>query len=218
MRIVLAEDSTLLREGLVGLLERSGHELSGVVDNATALVETVDRVALSTNPPDLVITDVRMPPNKLNDGLEAAIEIRRAHPDIALLVLSQYVADAYALKLLRNTRGRVGYLLKDRVGRIPDFMRSLEVIVSGGVVIDPEMVQHLLSDSASHEPLARLTPRETEVLAKMAEGKSNGEIAATLFVSDAAVAKHIGSIFAKLGLEPDDGHRRVRAVLAYLNV
>ncbi len=215
---MLAEDSTLLREGLVGLLERSGHELSGVVDNATALVETVDRVALSTNPPDLVITDVRMPPNHLNDGLEAAIEIRRAHPNIPLLVLSQYVADAYALKLLRNTRGGVGYLLKDRVGRIPDFMRSLDVIVSGGVVIDPEMVQHLLSDSRSHEPLARLTPRETEVLAKMAEGKSNREIAATLFVSDAAVAKHIGSIFAKLDLELDDGHRRVRAVLAYLNV
>jgi len=214
---VLAEDSTLLREGLVGLLERSGHEVSEAVDNATALVETVDRAVRSSNPPDLVITDVRMPPNNLNDGLEAALEIRRTHPNIALLVLSQYVADAYALQLLKNTRGGIGYLLKDRVGRIPDFMRSLDVIVSGGVVIDPEMVQHLFSESRAQGPLAMLTSREREVLAKMAEGKSNGEIAALLVVSEAAVSKHIGNIFAKLGLEPDDGHRRVRAVLAYLH-
>ena len=216
MRIILAEDSALLREGLVGLLERFGHEVAAAVVDAPALVAAVTAAAASGTPPDLVITDVRMPPGNLDDGLRAAVELRGAIPGLPVLVLSQYVADAYAAQLLAGTDGGVGYLLKDRIGRVADFMQSIEVVARGGVIIDPEMVRHLLGRARETGPLARLTPREREVLASMAEGRTNAEIAAVLVVSDAAIAKHIGNIFAKLNLAPEDGHRRVLAVLAHL--
>ena len=216
MRIILAEDSALLREGLVGLLERFGHEVAAAVADAPALVAAVTAAAASGTPPDLVITDVRMPPGNLDDGLRAAVELRGAIPGLPVLVLSQYVADAYAAQLLAGTDGGVGYLLKDRIGRVADFMQSIEVVARGRVIIDPEMVRHLLGRARETGPLARLTPREREVLASMAEGRTNAEIAAVLVVSDAAIAKHIGNIFAKLNLAPADGHRRVLAVLAHL--
>ena len=215
MRIVLAEDSILLREGLVGLLERVGHEVAHVTDNADELVRLVLADGAHGKLPDLVITDVRMPPRLQNDGIDAAVELRRHHPALPVVLLSQYVADAYARDLLAGSSGGIGYLLKDRVGRVSDVMASLEVVAAGGTVIDPQIVRTLLDRSSS--PLGTLTPREREVLALMAEGRSNQEIAERLVVSDAAVAKHIGNVFAKLGLTVDDaGHRRVRAVLAYL--
>jgi DNA-binding NarL/FixJ family response regulator len=165
--------------------------------------------------PDLVITDVRMPPRLQNDGIDAVVELRRHHPALPVVLLSQYVADAYARDLLAGSSGGIGYLLKDRIGRVSDVMTSLEVVAAGGTVIDPQIVRSLLDRSSS--PLDALTPREREVLALMAEGRANPEIARRLVVSDAAVAKHIGNVFAKLGLATDDaGHRRVRAVLAYL--
>lgn len=218
MRIILAEDSALLREGLVGLLERFGHEVMASVGDATALVEVVTAAVAANDAPDLVVTDVRMPPGDSDDGLRAAIALREKHPGLPMLVLSQYVADAYAAQLLGSTEGGVGYLLKDRVGRIADFMQSLELVANGGVVIDPDMVRHLLGRSRQHSPVDTLTAREREVLTRMAEGKGNTEIASTLVVTEAAVAKHIGNIFAKLGLIPESGHRRVLAVLAYLQL
>ncbi|MEU4365243.1 response regulator transcription factor [Promicromonospora sp. NPDC023987] len=215
MRIVLAEDSILLREGLVGLLERVGHEVAHVTDDADELVRLVLADGAHGELPDLVITDVRMPPRLQNDGIDAAAELRRHHPALPVVLLSQYVADAYARDLLSGSSGGIGYLLKDRIGRVSDVMASLEVVAAGGTVIDPQIVRSLLDRSSS--PLGTLTPREREVLALMAEGRSNPEIAERLVVSDAAVAKHIGNVFAKLGLTVDDaGHRRVRAVLAYL--
>lgn len=213
MRIVLAEDSTLLREGLVGLLERFGHEVSAVAD-ATALTATVTRAVASGTAPDIVITDVRMPPGNTDDGLRAALDLRARFVGLPVLVLSQYVANAYAAQLLESAEGGVGYLLKDRVGRVSDFMRSVDVVAGGGVVIDPDMVGHLIGRSRG--PLSRLSAREREVLARMAEGGANAEIASTLTISEAAVAKHIGNIFAKLDLPPASGHRRVLAVLAHL--
>jgi DNA-binding NarL/FixJ family response regulator len=215
MRIVLAEDSILLRDGLVGLLERVGHEVVHVTDNADELVRLVLADGAHGELPDLVITDVRMPPRLQNDGIDAAVELRRHHPALPVVLLSQYVADAYARDLLAGSSGGIGYLLKDRIGRVSDVMTSLEVVAAGGTVIDPQIVRSLLDRSSS--PLDTLTPREREVLALMAEGRANPEIARRLVVSDAAVAKHIGNVFAKLGLAADDaGHRRVRAVLAYL--
>jgi DNA-binding NarL/FixJ family response regulator len=216
VRIILAEDSALLREGLVGLLERFGHEVVAALADAPALVDAVRAAAASGTAPDLVITDVRMPPGNLDDGLRAAILLRTEYPGLPVVVLSQYVADAYAAQLLDGLAGGVGYLLKDRIGRVADFMQSLEVVARNGVIIDPEMVRHLLRRAREAGPLARLTPREREVLASMAEGRTNGEIARALTVSEAAIAKHIGNIFAKLDLPPETGHRRVLAVLAYL--
>jgi DNA-binding NarL/FixJ family response regulator len=216
MRIVVAEDSTLLREGLIGLLERFGHLIVGTAPDAASLIEVVDRVAASGDRPDLVITDVRMPPNNRNDGLEAAVALRARHPGLPVLLLSQYVVDAYADDLLADRRGGVGYLLKDRIGRVSDFMASVEVVAHGGTVIDPDVVRALMS-STGRSPLDELTPREREVLGLMAQGKANPDIARELFVSEAAVAKHIGNVFSKLGLASNDvGHRRVQAVLAYL--
>ena len=215
IRILVAEDSALVREGLIALLERAGHTVVDGVADAPALL----RAAAEHPDTQLVVTDVRMPPGNTTDGLEAAIAIRAAHPSMGVLVLSQYVADAYVAELLQSdaaVSSGVGYLLKDRIGRVQDFLRSLEVVAAGGVVVDPEVVQRMLARGPQTGPLARLTDRERQVLALMAEGRANTEIAAALVVSDAAVAKHIGNIFAKLDLGPDDGHRRVRAVLAWL--
>jgi DNA-binding NarL/FixJ family response regulator len=207
---VLAEDSLLLREGLASILDRAGHEVRDTVGDAGTLLAVVRK-----EPPDVVITDVRMPPNHSDEGLQAAAAIRAELPQIGILVLSQYVADAYLSTLLESTTGGIGYLLKDRVGHVADFLESLDRVAGGGTVVDPEVVRQLLARRRNDGPLAALTPRELEVLALMAEGRVNASIAEQLVVSEAAVRKHVGNIFAKLRL--DDGRdRRVSAVLTYL--
>lgn len=215
MRILLAEDSTLLREALVALLERLGHSIIATAETATALLATYAQLSEAGEIPDLVLTDVRMPPENRDDGLLAALQIRRQNPAQAIMVLSQYIADTYARDLLTLPQGGIGYLLKDRINRVRDFAQSLETVASGGTVIDPDVVQHLLAVTGPGA-LAALTPREQEVLALMADGESNTEIAARLVLSDAGVSKHVGSIFSKLGLSPVEENRRVKAVLAYL--
>ena len=211
MRIVIAEDGALLRAGLVGLLERAGHT---VVAEAGDAPELEAAVAGCDPLPDIVITDVRMPPTMTDDGLRAAIRLRAAQPRLPIMVLSQYVAPAYAAELLdAATDAGTGYLLKERVGRVADFITSLTMVADGGVVVDPEVVASLLR---SRSVDSRLTPREREVLALMADGSSNSQIAEKLVVSPAAVAKHVANIFMKLELGPDQENRRVRAVLAYL--
>ncbi len=210
LSIVLAEDSLLLREGLASILDRAGHEVRDSVGDGDTLLAVVRK-----EPPDLVITDVRMPPGHSDEGLRAAAAIRAEFPAIGILVLSQYVADAYLSSLLESTTGGIGYLLKDRVGHVAEFLESLDRVASGGTVVDPEVVRQLLARRRNDGPLAALTPRELEVLALMAEGRVNGAIAEQLVVSEAAVRKHVGNIFAKLQL--DDGlDRRVSAVLTYL--
>jgi len=205
-RIVLAEDSILLAEGIQRILERAGHDVVAVVDNADAL-RLVDVTDV-----DLVITDVRMPPGSGDDGLRAALELRQGRPGLPVLVVSQYVAAAYARTMLAEPGGAVGYLLKERVGRVADFLRAVDTVIAGGVVVDPEVVASMFATAA----LDRLTPRESEVLELMARGASNSEIAASLGVSDAAVSKHVANIFAKLDLPPETENRRVRAILLYL--
>lgn len=215
MRVLLAEDSTLLREALTALLERLGHTIAATAQTAPELLGAFEHLAGANEPPNLVLTDVRMPPGNSDDGLAAALHIRAAHPTQPIMVLSQYIADTYARELLTLPEGAIGYLLKDRVNRVRDFAAALETVASGGTVIDPEVVQHLLSGSRPG-PLDSLTVREREVLALMADGQSNTGIAGALTLTDAAVSKHIGNIFAKLGLGPVEDNRRVRAVLTYL--
>ena len=208
---MIAEDGALLRAGLVGLLERAGH---AVVAEASDASELEAAVAGCDPPPDIVITDVRMPPTMTDDGLRAAIRLRTARPKLPIMVLSQYVAPAYAAELLDSTSDAgTGYLLKERVGRVADFITSLTVVAEGGVVVDPEVIASMLR---SRSVDSRLTPREREVLALMADGSSNSQIAEKLVVTPAAVAKHVANIFLKLDLGPDQENRRVRAVLAYL--
>ncbi|MEV0641045.1 response regulator transcription factor [Streptomyces sp. NPDC050619] len=211
LRIALAEDSVLLREGLIGLLTRFGCDVVAAVGDADALL-----AAVAEHEPDIVVTDVRMPPGFQDEGLHAAVRLREERPGLPVLVLSQYVQRAYAAELLDSGDGSgVGYLLKDRVGQVEQFVDALRDVAGGGTVVDPEVVRQLLR--RRRDPLARLTPREREVLALIAEGKSNGAIARALVVSEAAVGKHIGSILTKLDLPPaDDVHRRVLAVLAFL--
>ncbi|MER7976109.1 response regulator transcription factor [Streptomyces sp. NPDC095817] len=211
LRVVLAEDGVLLREGLVGLLNRFGHEVVAAVGDAEAL-----RDAVSAYAPDLVVTDVRMPPGFQDEGLRAALALRATDPRLPVLVLSQYVQRAYAADLLDTGDGTgVGYLLKDRVGQVEQFADAVERVAAGGTVVDPEVVRQLLR--RRRDPLATLTPREREVLGLVAEGRSNGAIARELVVTEAAVGKHIGNILGKLDLPPAAGtHRRVLAVLAYL--
>ncbi|MFJ6632644.1 response regulator [Streptomyces sp. NPDC091376] len=211
LRLIVAEDAVLLREGLVGLLERVGHEVVAAVGDADALVE-----AVRAERPDLIVTDVRMPPSLRDDGLRSAVKLREEFPRLPVLVLSQYVERSYALRLLDSGGGAgVGYLLKERVGAVADFTAAIERVATGGTVVDPEVIHQLVR--LRQDPLERLSAREREVLALIAEGRSNGSLAAHLFISEAAVNKHIGNIFNKLDLPVDtDGHRRVLAVLAFL--
>ncbi|SDM41563.1 response regulator transcription factor [Allokutzneria albata] len=212
MRIVIAEDDALLREGLTHLLRAEGIEVSSAVDNPADLL-----TAVAEDRPDVAVVDVRMPPSFTDEGLRAAVEARRLHPGLAVLVLSAHVEDSYAAELLADGSGGVGYLLKERVGKVEDFLDALQRVAAGGTAMDPEVVSQLLVRRRADDPLHGLTPREREVLALMAEGHSNATIAGALVVSDSAVHKHIGNIFAKLQLPATDaGHRRVLAVLAYL--
>jgi DNA-binding NarL/FixJ family response regulator len=211
-RVVIAEDSVLLLAGLTKLLESAGFEVAATAPDAGGLLAAVERER-----PDVVIADVRMPPSHTDEGIRAALVIRQRWPDIAILVLSQYVEERYAADLLSsNTRG-VGYLLKDRVADVAEFLDALRRVAAGGTALDPEVVAQLLVRRRGGDPLDDLTQREHDVLALMAEGRSNTEIGATLVITDGAVSKHINSIFAKLELHPGDaGHRRVLAVLRYL--
>ncbi|MER7415003.1 MULTISPECIES: response regulator transcription factor [Streptomyces] len=212
MRVVIAEDNALLREGMVLLLTSAGHEVVAVADNGPQVLPT-----LLEHRPDAAVLDVRMPPGFRDEGLRAGLAARKEIPGLPVLVLSQYVEETYAAELLGGGASGVGYLLKDRVGRVDEFLDALERVASGGTALDPEVVGELLAQRRD-DPLESLTPREHEVLRLMAEGRDNATIAATLVVSERAVSKHIGNVFAKLGLPPSDsGHRRVLAVLAYLN-
>jgi DNA-binding NarL/FixJ family response regulator len=211
VRVVLAEDGVLLREGLAGLLDRFGFRTVAVAGDTAQL-----RAAVAEHQPGLVITDIRMPPTFTDEGLRAAAELRRAQPGLAIVVLSQYVQYSYAADLLDSGDGRgIGYLLKDRVADIEDFIAALRRVAAGGTAIDPQVVSQLLR--RRHDPLSALSAREREVLARIAEGHSNTAIARQLVVSEAAVGKHVGNILAKLRLpQTDDTNRRVLAVLAYL--
>jgi DNA-binding NarL/FixJ family response regulator len=211
IRVVLAEDGVLLREGLAGLLDRFGFQTVALAGDAGELT-----AAVAEHSPDLVITDIRMPPGYTDEGLRAAVELRRANPALAVVALSQYVQHSYVADLLDSGGGRgVGYLLKDRVADVEDFIAALRRVAAGGTVLDPQVISQLLR--RRRDPLAALSAREREVLARMAEGNSNAAIARQLFVSEAAVGKHVGNILAKLRLpQTDDTNRRVLAVLAYL--
>ena len=212
MRVVIAEDSLLLREGLARLLAEAGHEIAAATGDSEQFLR-----AVQAHRPDAVVVDVRMPPTFTDEGLRAALVVRSTWPEVGVLVLSQYVEERYAAELLSSRPKGVGYLLKDRVAELAEFLDALERVAAGGSALDPEVVAQLLA--RSRHPLASLTAREREVLALMAEGRSNAAIAAELVVGDGAVEKHINSIFAKLGLPPGErDHRRVRAVLAYLGV
>jgi DNA-binding NarL/FixJ family response regulator len=213
VRLVLAEDLALLRDGLIRLLTAHDFEVVEAVDNGPSLVR-----ALLTHRPDVAVVDVRLPPTFTDEGLRAAIVERAAVPGLPVLVLSQYVEQLYARELLSDRAGGVGYLLKDRVFDVDQFIDAVRRVAGGGTVMDPEVVAQLLSRRQRDEPLAELTPREREVLGLMAEGRSNAAIGGRLFITDKAVSKHINSIFGKLGLPPsDDDNRRVLAVLTYLN-
>ena len=211
MRVVIAEDHALLRDGLTRILEAFEFEVVASVDNGPALLPE-----LTAQRPDVAVVDVRLPPTFTDEGLQAAIAARAAIPGLPILVLSQHVEPLYARELLGDSRGGVGYLLKDRVSDVAQFVDAVRRVAAGGTVMDPEVVGRLLDRS---RPLGVLTQREREVLGQMAEGRSNGAIAGKLFVTEKAVSKHINNIFAKLGLPPsDDDNRRVLAVLAYLDV
>lgn len=257
MRIILAEDSALLRQGLTMVLGALGHSVLAEAEDAPTLLTAVE-AAMAGEGVDAVITDVRMPPTHTSDGLKVALQLRETYPGLPIVVLSQYIATAYARELFARSAAGLGYLLKDRVGDVEEFARALETVVAGGTVIDPDVVQHLLGRTSSGQipgtpagasgadaptpspypevggnggasarrsgqavhpaggKLARLSPRELEILRLMAQGRSNAEIEAELFISPATVAKHVGNIFDKLDLPADTGNHRVRAVLAFL--
>lgn len=213
MRVIVAEDSTLLREGVVRMLIDEGHDVLASVADADALLHAVEQ-----NPPDIVVTDVRMPPGHSDEGLRAALTIRNQWPDVAVLVLSQHVENRYAAELISgSSAGKVGYLLKDRVTQVDEFLDALTRVADGGTAFDPEVVRQLLSRTTRSNPLERLTPREHDVLELMAQGLTNARISADLHISVSSTEKHINAIFDKLGLANSTGvSRRVLAVVAYL--
>ena len=210
MRVVIVEDNVLLSSGLELLLAAKGFQVAAVTRDGPSFLAAVDE-----HRPDVTIVDVRLPPTFKDEGIHAALQARSLHQDLPVLVLSQYVEREYARELLSDGRGGIGYLLKDRVGRVAEFTDALRRVAAGGTAMDPEAISQLL---LGRDPLAELTPREQQVLALMAEGHDNTTVADRLAITLNAVHKHIGNIFAKLGLSPaDSGHRRVQAVLAYLN-
>jgi DNA-binding NarL/FixJ family response regulator len=212
MRVVIAEDAALFREGLVRLLEDRGHQVCAAVADGGALL-----AAVAEHRPDVAVVDIRMPPTHTDEGLRAALELRRRHPGTGVLVFSQYIETRYTARLLEGGAAGVGYLLKDRVADVAEFADALGRVAAGGTALDPEVVGQLLRAGRHADGLAALTPREREVLALMAEGRSNAGIAAALVLSGGAVEKHVASIFAKFGLPPSEGdNRRVLAVLRYL--
>ncbi|MEV6904710.1 response regulator transcription factor [Amycolatopsis sp. NPDC051372] len=214
MRIVIAEDSTILRQGLVELLGLRGHDVVAAVKDAEEL-----RAAVRAHRPDVSVVDIRMPPSHTDEGLRAAIKLREELAGCAILLFSQYVETKYAKQLLADQAGAVGYLLKDRVAEVSDFLDALRRVAAGETVLDPEVVRQLFAATGRSGPLGELTAREREVLDLMAQGRSNSAIAADLFLSAGSVEKYVTSIFAKLGLPPSEGHnRRVLAVLRYLGV
>lgn len=211
MRVVIAEDSVLLREGLARLLQTAGIDVVDTVGDAEGLLRASDQ-----HQPDLAVIDIRLPPDHTDEGLRAALVLRRQWPDLAVLMLSQYVEERYAVELLTGGKRGFGYLLKDRVADVDEFLDALRRVAAGGTALDPEVVSQLLV-RRQHDPLDRLTRREREVLAAMAEGRSNSGIAGALVLSDSAVAKHVNSILTKLDIPPaDSDHRRVLAVLQFL--
>jgi DNA-binding NarL/FixJ family response regulator len=212
VRVVIAEDSVLLRDGLARMLGDHGHEIVGSVDDAVGLVQLVEAES-----PDLVVLDVRMPPTHTDEGIRAALELRARWPELALLVLSQYVEENYATELLSGDLSGIAYVLKDRVTDVAQFLETVERIAAGGTAIDPEVVSQLLARTRRQQPLDDLSPREREVLGLMAEGRTNAAIASELVITERAVEKHVKSIFQKLRLPPaETNHRRVLAVLQYL--
>ncbi|MEV5570540.1 response regulator transcription factor [Spirillospora sp. NPDC052269] len=212
MRVVIAEDNVLLSSGLELLLTSRGFDVAAIAEDAPGFL-----AAVAEHRPDLTIVDVRLPPDFRDEGIHAALRARRENPGLPVLVLSQYVERQYAGELISDGRGGVGYLLKDRVSRVSEFVDAVRRVAAGGTVMDPEVIAQLLTRDV-HDPIAVLTPRERQVLGLMAEGKDNATIASRLVITENAVHKHIGNIFAKLGLSPDDsGHRRVLAVLTYLS-
>ena len=212
MRVVIAEDLALLRDGLIRIFQAYGFEVVDSVDNGPSLVRS-----LLQHRPDVAVVDVRLPPTFTDEGLRAALEVRAQVPGLPVLVLSQYVEQLYARELMSDRAGAVGYLLKDRVSDVGQFIDTVRRVADGGTVMDPDVVAALLARRSGDEPLAALTPREREVLSLMAEGRSNAAIAARMFVTEKAVSKHSNNIFAKLGLEQsEEDNRRVLAVLAYL--
>ncbi|MET0614629.1 MAG: response regulator transcription factor [Thermoleophilaceae bacterium] len=212
MRVVVADDSVLLREGVVRLLQENGFEVVGQAGDAEDLIRKV-----KAHKPDVAVVDIRMPPTNTDDGLRAALEIRAELPDTGVLVLSQYVEEGYALDLVGDSAGGVGYLLKDRVADVDRFVDSVRRVADGGSALDPEVVSQLVGRARRDDPIDELTPREREVLGLMAEGRSNNAIAEHMTVTERAVEKHVTSIFGKLGLAPaPEDHRRVLAVLAFL--
>jgi DNA-binding NarL/FixJ family response regulator len=212
LHVLIAEDSVLLRDGLVRMLNDHGHEVVAAVQDAAELMTLVQRER-----PDIAILDVRMPPTHTDEGIRAALELRSRWPELAVLVLSQYVEENYASELLSGDLGGVAYVLKDRVTNVGEFIDTIDRVAAGGTVIDPEAVAQLLARTRQREPLSDLSPRERQVLELMAEGRSNGAIASTLVITQRAVEKHVKSIFQKLRLPPaDTDHRRVLAVLRFL--
>jgi DNA-binding NarL/FixJ family response regulator len=214
MRVVIAEDLALLREGIASLLKDEGHEVLAMVGSGGELL-----AAAAEHRPDLAIIDVRMPPTQTDEGVRAAVELRRRQPDVAILILSQYVEERYATDLLGGGSRGVGYLLKDRVADVAEFMSAARRVGAGGTAIDPEVISQLLSRRRRHDVLGELTPREHQVLALMAEGHTNTAVAERLVITPGAVEKHVRNVFMKLGLPPtEQQHRRVLAVLTYLGV
>jgi DNA-binding NarL/FixJ family response regulator len=212
MRVVIAEDAAILRDGLIRLLTDKGHQVTAAVSDSEALLE-----AVAAQPPDVVVVDIRMPPTHTDEGIRAAIALRRDHPEVGVLVFSQYVETRYAAQLLADGTGGVGYLLKERVADVRDFLDALTRVAEGGTALDPEVVSQLLGGGHRAGAVGDLSAREREVLALMAEGRSNAAIANELVISEGGVEKHVASIFAKLELPlSQDDHRRVLAVLRYL--